>query len=433
MHSYQTINPATGKVVKVFPQASDAEVHSALDKAHTRFSEDWRFRPVSERSQIIGRAATIIRLRATELAGLLTLEMGKLTGEAESEIALSADILSYYASHGSEFLKDKPVPEVPGSFISHEPIGVILAVEPWNYPCYQLSRVAGPNLVAGNVVIAKHANNVPQLAAAFEAILKEAGAPEGVYTNLFCGFDHINWLIDDFRVRGVTLTGSERAGTVVAERAGKQLKKVVLELGGSDPFILLEDADMEHAVKKGADARLLNCGQVCICAKRFIIIGKERGRLFLEGLTKAFAGVQIGDPADRKATLGPLSSEKAAIDLLKQVEGAKAHGARVVVGGHRIDRPGWYFEPTIITDISPENPIYQQETFGPVASIYVVDSEKEAIKLANITYVFLKDPFFFIQMFPGFWSFMLQAVFNHTLHCFCSRYILENRGKMLIS
>lgn len=382
---YQSLNPATGKVVKVFPQATDAEVHSALDKAQEAFTKDWRFRPIAERAQVIGRAADLVRERRSELAAIITLEMGKLIGEAEGEVALSADILSFYAKNGPDFLKDQPVPGAPGAFVSSEPLGVILAVEPWNFPIYQLARVAGPQLVAGNVIITKHARNVPALAAAFEQILTDAGAPKGVYTNLFCSFDHINWLIDDFRVRGVTLTGSEGAGTAVAERAGRQLKKVVLELGGSDPFIVLEDADMSLAVEKGAQARLENCGQVCVCAKRFIVVGRERGVQFLEGLTKVFKSLKIGDPADRQSTLGPLSSESAAIELEKQVKDAKAHGAQVLLGGNRINRPGFYFEPTIITNISPENPIYQQETFGPVAALYVVDTEEEAIELANVT------------------------------------------------
>lgn len=385
MRAYQTLNPATGQVIKQFSEVSSEECLAALNTADRRFEDDWRFRPVLQRAQIIRQAAVIMRARSAELASYITLEMGKLIGQSLFEVELSAAILEYYAQNAEEFLRTRPVPNSPGSVIVTQPIGVLMAVEPWNFPYYQLARIAGPQLVAGNVLIVKHARNVPQCALAFERVLQEAGAPQGVYTNLFCSFSQIATIIDDFRVRGVTLTGSERAGASVAERAGRQLKKVVLELGGSDPFIVLSDADLVAAVKEGAEGRLQVMGQVCVSSKRFIVVGKDRGAIFLEGLISAFSALRIGDPSDPATTLGPLVSEQGMKDLLTQIEVAKKHGARIVMGGKRIDRPGWYMEPTIIAEISKENPVFQQETFGPAASFYVVDNDEEAIQLANAT------------------------------------------------
>ncbi|KAH8801382.1 aldehyde dehydrogenase domain-containing protein [Xylogone sp. PMI_703] len=383
--TFQTINPTTGKVEKTIPEISDAEVARALDVAHDCYENDWKHRSIADRSAIVSRAAAILRSKSEEYAVLITKEMGKLINQARYEVNFSADILDYYASHGEAFLKSQTVPEAPDAVIVTAPIGVILAVEPWNFPYYQLARVAGPQLVVGNVVLLKHAPSVPQCALAFARLFEEAGAPEGVYTNLFCNVSQVGDLIDDFRVRGVTLTGSELAGASVAERAGRRLKKAVLELGGSDPFIVLEDANLEEAINKGAMSRLMCMGQACISSKRFIIVGQERGAKFLDGLVTRFESLKVGDPADPDTSLGPLVSERALQGLLKQVEGAKAHGARIVTGGNRINRPGFYMEPTIITDISKENPLYEQETFGPIASFYVVDSEEEAIRVANDT------------------------------------------------
>lgn len=383
--TYQTINPTTGQVELTMREISDTEVFAALDIANKRYENDWRLRSVADRAAIVGRAAAILRAKSEEYAALITKEMGKLIDQSRYEVNLSADILQYYATHAEAFLKTEPVKEDPGSVVATAPIGVILAIEPWNFPYYQLARVAGPQLVVGNVVIFKHAPSVPQCALAFARLFEEAGAPEGVYTNLFCSVGQVGDLIDDFRVRGVTLTGSEGAGASVAERAGRKLKKAVLELGGSDPFIVLEDADLEEAINQGAIGRLANMGQACVASKRFIIVGKERGSKFLDGLVKRFQNLKVGDPADPNTSLGPVFSDRALQGLLAQVNGAKAHGARVVFGGKKIERPGFYMEPTIITDISEQNPLYQQETFGPIASLYVVDSEEEAIKIANGT------------------------------------------------
>jgi succinate-semialdehyde dehydrogenase/glutarate-semialdehyde dehydrogenase len=383
--SFRTINPATGEVVKEFPLQSDEQVFAALSRADNCYREDWKRRSVAERARIVGRAAQILRERRDEYARYPTLEMGKIVRFSYLEIDLVADILDYYAKHGERLLASQPLPGEPGATVVAEPIGVILAIEPWNFPYYQLARVAAPQLVAGNVVMMKHAENVPQCALAFARLFEAAGAPEGAYTNLFCSIEQVAKLIDDFRVRGVALTGSERAGTAVAERAGRNLKKVILELGGSDPALILEGAALEHAAEQCVMGRTFNSGQGCVNIKRVIVVGKERGENMLAALKKRFAAIKVGDPTDETTALGPLVSERALEGLLKQIKDAEAAGARVVYGGKRVDRPGFYLEPTIITDIAEGNPLYQQEAFGPVLSFYVVTDLAEAIKLANAT------------------------------------------------
>jgi succinate-semialdehyde dehydrogenase/glutarate-semialdehyde dehydrogenase len=382
--SFRTINPATGEVVKEFPLQSDQQVFAALSNADKRYHEDWKRRSVAERAQIVGRAARILREKRDEYARYPTLEMGKVVRLSYLEVDFVADILNYYAKLGEKLLEPQPLPGEPGATVVAEPIGVILAIEPWNFP-YQLARVAAPQLVAGNVVMMKHAENVPQCALAFARLFEEAGAPEGVYTNLFCSIEQVAKLIDDFRVRGVVLTGSERAGASVGERAGRNLKKVILELGGSDPALILEGAPLEHTVEQCVMGRTFNSGQGCVNIKRVIVVGKNRGEKMLATLKERFAALKVGDPTDETTALGPLVSERALEGLLKQIEDAKAAGARIIHGGKRVDRPGFYLEPTIITNIAEDNPLYQQETFGPVLSFYVVNSEEEAIKLANAT------------------------------------------------
>lgn len=395
--SFRTTNPATGEVVQDFPLLSDEQVFAALSVADRCYHEDWRRRSVAERARIVGRAAQILREKRDEYARYPILEMGKITRFSYLEVDLVADILDYYATNGEAFLAPQPLPGEPGATVTAEPIGVILAIEPWNFPYYQAARVAASQLIAGNVVLLKHAETVPQCALAFARLFEEAGAPEGVYTNLFCSIDQVARLIEDFRVRGVALTGSERAGASVAERAGRNLKKVILELGGSDPALILEDAPLQHAVEQVVMGRTFNSGQGCVNIKRVIVVGRARGEAMLAALTERFAAIRVGDPTDESTALGPLASEQALLGLLKQIEEAKAAGARIVHGGHRVDRPGFYLEPTIVTGIAPDNPLYQQEAFGPVLSFYVVDSEDAAIALANATryglgaYVFSAD------------------------------------------
>jgi succinate-semialdehyde dehydrogenase / glutarate-semialdehyde dehydrogenase len=381
--AYRTTNPATGLVERTFDDISDAELEASLATAHRCYSDDWRHRPVADRAEIINKAASLMRAESYQLAALIVREMGKLFEQAVGEVALAADILEYYADRAQAYLKPRPIPEKAGTKIHTLPIGVLLGVEPWNFPYYQLARVVGPQLMVGNTLIVKHASSVPQCAAAFADVMRRAGAPEGAYTNIYATSDQIGTLIDDDRIRGVTVTGSERAGAAVAERAGRNLKKSVMELGGSDPFIVLDDAPFEATVDNAIWGRMNNTGQSCVASKRVIVVGRERGEQFLAAICKRMAALQVGDPMNASTTLGPLSSESAVEGLLKQIATAQQGGATVALGGKRIDRPGFYLEATILTDIGPDNPIYLQELFGPVLSFYVVDSEEEAIELAN--------------------------------------------------
>jgi succinate-semialdehyde dehydrogenase / glutarate-semialdehyde dehydrogenase len=383
--TYRTINPATGETVRTFADISDADLDDALEVAQSCYQNDWRHRPVADRARIVKAAAAELRANAAEYARYVTAEMGKLIGTSQAEVGLSAAILDYYADRAETFLAPRKLPESPGAVVETEPIGVILGIEPWNFPYYQLARVAGPQLMAGNVLVIKHAENVPQCALAFARLFEKAGAPAGVYTNVFASIDQIGRVIEDPRVAGVTVTGSERAGAAVAERAGRNLKKSVMELGGSDPLIVLQDADLEHALAGALFGRMFNTGQSCVSSKRIIVVGQQRGETFLREFSAVLGTLQAGDPADPETTLGPLSSERALDLLLDQIRIAKDGGARVVLGGNRIDRPGYYLEPTILTGIDAKNPASVLEFFGPVASFYFVDTEDEAIELANAT------------------------------------------------
>lgn len=286
---YQTINPATGVIVETYHDILDTDLEQAIATAHTCYEQDWRHRSVPERARIVSGAAAKLREHAEEYARYVTLEVGKLIGTSRAEVSLSADILDYYAGHANEFLRPRPLPESPGATLETRPLGIILAIEPWNFPYYQVARVVGPQLMAGNVVIVKHAENAPQCALAFARLFEAAGAPPGSYTNIFASIGQVAHLIEDSRVRGVTVTGSERAGSAVAERAGRHLKKSVMELGGSDPFIVLEDAPLEKSIEAAVFGRMFNTGQSCVSSKRIIVIGKERGRDFLDGFMKKMA------------------------------------------------------------------------------------------------------------------------------------------------
>ena len=324
---------------------------------------------------IVAKAAAIMHAKVDEFAHTMTLEMGKRISEARGEVEFSSNILAYYAKNAERFLAPvKLHPSLGEGHMESSPIGVVFCVEPWNFPYYQLARVAGPHLMAGNVVLVKHAGIVPQCAIAFEKLLIEAGAPVGLYTNLLISHDQSDRVVDDPRIKGVALTGSVAAGRSIAARAGKNLKPSSMELGGSDAFIVLEDADLEHTIKWAVWGRMYNTGQTCCAAKRFIVVDKLADK-FLEKFQAALAALKPGDPLDEKTTLGPLSSESALVDLLKQVDGAVSHGAKVLMGGKRIDRPGSYMEPTILTDIKPNNPAFREEFFGPVALFFRVKDE----------------------------------------------------------
>ena len=382
--SYQSTNPYDGKVLQTFEQIDAAQLEQKLKQASDCFENVWRQKTFAERSAVLARAAAILRERPQEFAELITLEMGKLLPQSLGEVALSAAILDYYAEHAERFLApEKLTPRRGEAMVESSPIGVLFGVEPWNYPYYQIVRFAAPNLMAGNVVMVKHASNVPQCALAFERLMQEAGAPAGAYTNLFISKDQVSQVIDDARIRAVALTGSEAAGAVVAARAGQNLKKTTLELGGSDAFIVLEDADLDKAVKHAISGRMSNSGQACTASKRFIVVDAMADR-FLEKFQAALEKFQPGDPMDKQTTLAPLSSKEALKNLLGQVDGAVAGGARVLIGGKRIDgQAGPFMQPTILTDIDKNNPAYKQEFFGPVALFFRVADEDAAVALAN--------------------------------------------------
>jgi succinate-semialdehyde dehydrogenase/glutarate-semialdehyde dehydrogenase len=381
--AYQSTNPYNGKVLQTFEPMDAAQLEAALDRASECFKNDWQGKSYADRAIVLARAATLMREQAQPLAELITLEMGKLIAQSLGEVALSANILDYYAQHAERFLAPETLDTARGeALVESSPIGVLFGVEPWNYPYYQLARFAAPNLMAGNVVMVKHASSVPQCALAFERLLQEAGAPAGAYTNLFISKEQVTQVIDDPRIRGVALTGSEAAGAVVAARAGQNLKKSTMELGGSDAFIVLEDADLDRAVKSAVSGRMGNSGQACIASKRFIVV-EALADSFLEKFQAAMLNFSPGDPLDKQTTLAPLSSVEALDNLVGQVQRAVAGGARVVMGGARIDHAGAFMQPTILTDISESNPAYKEEFFGPVALFFRVADEAAAVVLAN--------------------------------------------------
>ena len=382
--AYETTNPYTGKVVKTFDEISDKDLEAKLKQANDCFENDWRNRSFAARKAILTKAATLMREQQQHFAELITLEMGKLIKQSLGEVGLCADILAYYAEHAEKFLApEKLTTERGDAVVESSPIGVLFGVEPWNYPYYQLVRFAAPNLMAGNVVMVKHASIVPQCALAFEKLFADAGAPAGAYTNLFISKDQVAKVIDDHRIRAVALTGSEGAGAIVAQQAGKNLKKSTLELGGSDAFIVLEDADLDKAVKHAVAGRMGNAGQACTASKRMIVVDAMADK-FLEKFKAAMEGFKPGDPMDKETTLAPLSSAGALKTLQKQVDEAVAHGAKVMIGGKRIEgHAGNFMQPTILTDIAKDNPTYHQEFFGPVAMFFRVKDEAAAIALAN--------------------------------------------------
>ena len=382
--AYKTINPYTNEVEKEFPNATDEELEAVLAKAHQLYL-DWRndSESLEDRKAILHRVADILRERRTEYATIMSHDMGKLIGEAEGEVDLCADICDYYADKANEFLKPRTLETDAGkAYYIKQSTGVLVAVEPWNFPFYQIARVFAPNFIIGNPMILKDASNCPASAQAFADAVLEAGAPEGSLNNMFISYDQVAKAIADKRVSGVCLTGSERGGMSVAAEAGKNLKKTTMELGGNDAFIILDDADWDLVKEVAPQARLYNAGQVCTSSKRFIVMADKYDE-FLEVLKDAFSAVRMGDPTDRTTTLAPLNSKSAKEKLEKQIELAVENGAKVYYGNEKVDLPGQFFMPTILTDITPDNPIFNQEMFGPVASVYKVNSEEEAIALAN--------------------------------------------------
>jgi succinate-semialdehyde dehydrogenase/glutarate-semialdehyde dehydrogenase len=382
---FAVTNPATGQLVRHYPTATDDEVQAAVTRADQGFRR-LKVTPLDERTARLTAVAEAYQQRRDELAALITEEMGKPIRQARGEVDLVATIYRYYAAHAAEFLQDEELAVVSGgrALVRSAPIGVLLGIMPWNYPYYQVARFAAPNLVIGNSVLLKHSPQNPASALAMEEIFVQAGFDGGEYVNIFADNDQVATIIADPRVQGVSLTGSERAGAAVAEIAGRNLKKVVLELGGSDPFIVLDTSDLDALVQRAAGGRLGNAGQACNSPKRFIVMDGLYDD-FVSGLTAAFSAVVPGDPTSEATVMGPLSSETAANGLAAQVQTAAQQGATVLVGGHRMERPGAWFEPTVLTGVTESMDVFTQELFGPVAVVYRVGSIDEAVQLANAT------------------------------------------------
>jgi succinate-semialdehyde dehydrogenase/glutarate-semialdehyde dehydrogenase len=394
---YAVVDPATGETVKEYETITDDELRDAIaraDRAHREWSQA---STVADRAALVRRVGELHTERRKELAEIIAAEMGKPIGQARGEIAFCASIYGYYADNAESLMADEPIELLGGegsAVIRRSSLGALLGIMPWNFPYYQVARFAGPNLVIGNTILLKHAPQCPQSAEAIQQMFTDAGFPDGAYVNIYATNEQIEWVIADPRVRGVSLTGSERAGAAVAEIAGRNLKKVVLEMGGSDPFIVLGTDDLDKTVQDAVAGRLDNTGQACNAPKRFIVID-ELYEPFLEKFTSALTAVKPGDPRERGTELGPLSSQLAADRLEDQIGRAVEQGAKVVAGGKR---NGNFFEPAVLTDVTPENDIYREELFGPVAQVYRVASEEEAVALANDTpfglgsYVMTNDP-----------------------------------------
>ena len=383
--AYETRNAYTGALLETYPDATDPEVNQAIENAHAAFLS-WKETGFAERARVMHAAAEILRRDVDFFANLLTVEMGKLVPEAKAEIALSANIFDYYANNAETLLAPEKLPVADpaegDAVLSAEPLGVLLAIEPWNFPFYQVVRIAAPQLSAGNAMLLKHASNVPQAAAAFEKLMLDAGLPQGVFKNLYATRSQIETIINDPRVHGVALTGSEGAGSVVAAQAGKALKKSALELGGADAFVVLADAEMEKTINWAVFGRHWNGGQVCVSSKRMIIVDDVYDR-FLEGYTAGVAKLKAGDPLDPSTTLAPLSSEAAAEEIKEKIRQAVSFGATATEVGPSVPNSGAFVQPTILTDISEDNPARYWEFFGPVSMLFRAKDEGDAVRIAN--------------------------------------------------
>ena len=393
---YAVVDPATGETVKTYETISDDALKDAIGRAHAAHPAWGRGTTVEERAKIIGRVGELHNERKQELAEIIVREMGKPIEQAVGEVEFSAAIYQYYAEKGPALMKDEPIDLLDGegsAFVRRSSVGLLLGIMPWNYPYYQVARFAGPNLVIGNTVLLKHAPQCPESAAAMEQIFHDAGVPADAYINIYATNEQIEWVIADPRVQGVSLTGSGRAGAAVAEIAGRNLTKVVLELGGSDPFLVLKADDLDAVVEAAVGGRLENTGQACNAAKRFVVLDDYYDD-FVTKFADALTKVEPGDPKAEGTAIGPLSSTAAADRLEQQVKQAVDAGAKLVAGG---GREGNFYKTAVLTDITPDNPAYTEEFFGPVAQVYRVGSEEEAVELANDTpyglgsYVFTTD------------------------------------------
>ncbi len=376
------LNPATGQTIAEYPETSPSEVDEAILAAH-RIHQEWKRTPFGARAELMMNAASILRARAREFGELMTLEMGKPVSGGVAEAEKCAWVCEYYAEHTKGILSDQQVDSGGSrSFVTFQPLGVVLAVMPWNFPFWQVFRFAAPNLMAGNAGLLKHASNVPGCALAIEEVFVDAGFPDGLFRTLLIPGSRVEGVIEHPLVRAVTLTGSTSAGKAVAAKAGEMLKKTVLELGGSDPYVILEDADLESAASICATARLINSGQSCIAAKRFIVVEKVR-EAFEELFVAAMAAGKMGDPMEEDTLVGPQARSDLRDELHDQVVRSIQAGARCVLGGEVPDGPGAYYPPTILTDVGPGMPAYSEELFGPVASVIPVKDEEEALRVAN--------------------------------------------------
>lgn len=378
----KSINPYNNQVLKTFEEYSQAEIESTIQEADASFNE-WKHIDFAHRAELMSNCAQVLREDQKEYAEIMSLEMGKRFSEAIAEVEKCAWVCDYYAENAAKFLANEPLKVDKGeSYIAYDPLGVILAVMPWNFPFWQVFRFASPTLMAGNVGILKHASNVPQCALAIERVFKKAGFPSGVFSTLLVGSDKVEAIIEDDRIMAVTLTGSEGAGSKIAEQAGRNIKKTVLELGGSDPFIVLRDADLEEATDIAVKSRMINCGQSCIAAKRFIV-DKAIAEGFLQKLKSKMEALKPGSPFDEAADYSVMAREDLANELLEQVRDAESKGADIILGGDRPDREGAFFNPTIITNLKPGMRAFEEELFGPVATVFAVADAEEAVAEAN--------------------------------------------------
>ncbi len=380
----RSIDPATGRELASFPEADESAIDAALKRAWDA-RHPWRDSGIGMRAALMRSVAGVLRTDKSRFAALLTSEMGKPIVEAEAEVEKCAWTANWFAENGERLLADEPVESTATeSYVRFQPLGLILAVMPWNFPFWQAFRAALPALTAGNVMVLKHSSNVPQSALAIEEVFREAGVPEGVFQTLLIGSAAVNRIIADHRVAGVTLTGSDKAGETVAEAAGRALKKTVLELGGSDPFVVLADADLESAANVACRARNQNNGQSCIAAKRFIV-EESVADDFEQRFTRAVAALKVGNPMDRANQVGPLARGDLVEDLERQVNDSLRLGAKVLTGGKRVAGDGYFFEPTVLTNVRPGMPAYHEETFGPVAAVIRVKDAEDALRVANDT------------------------------------------------
>ena len=382
--TFASINPATGETLAEFSELTDAELEARLARAADAVLR-WRFTAIEERVAVVARLGGLLEEDKERLGRIMTLEMGKPIRAAVEEAAKCAMVCRFYAEHGPSFIADEIVADKDHrSFVAYEPLGVVLAVMPWNFPFWQVVRFLAPALVAGNVGLLKHASNVPQCALELESLVRRAGAPDGVFQTLLVGSAAVSGIIADPRVAAVTLTGSEGAGRSVAAAAGQSLKKTVLELGGSDPFIVMPSADLPLAIQTAVKARTINNGQSCIAAKRFIV-HRDIAERFLDGFAKGMEALRVGDPLDATTQLGPLASVKLANELDAQVTKSVQMGARLVCGGRRDDPNSAFFPATVLTDIPIDAPAYRDELFGPVGCVFVARDAADAIRIANDT------------------------------------------------